>query len=305
MADASGNNNVVPVIDMLHFPVQLPELIRACEENGCFRLVNFDSILPVPLMSQMKAVVTELFELPLEIKERNVDVIVGSGYNKPGKFNSIHEGLGLYDIASSHAVDAFCNQLDATPQQRETIESYAKAVHEVITDIGQKIGQGLGLKSVPFEAWPCQFRINKYPFTHETIGSDGLKTHTDNGFLTVVQDDEILSGLEVMENSGKFVAIDPCPGTLLVTLGDIATAWSNGRFYNVKHRVVCKEAGIRISIATFLLGPRDTMVETPPELVDSEHPCLYAPFKFEDFRKARFYKHLNAGDALDFFRVES
>lgn len=76
---------------------------------------------------------------------------------------------------------------------------------------------------MPFEAWPCQFRINKYPFTHEIIGSDGLKSHTDNWFLTIVQDDEILSVLEVMEKSGKFVAIYPCPGTLLVTLADIAT----------------------------------------------------------------------------------
>ncbi|CAA2997283.1 2-oxoglutarate-dependent dioxygenase DAO-like [Olea europaea subsp. europaea] len=103
-------------------------------------------------------------------------------------------------------------------------------------------------------------------------GSDGLKSHRDNGFLTIVKDDGILSVLEVMEKSGKFVAIDPCPGTLLVTLGDIARVWSNGRFYNVKHRVVCKEAGMRMSIVTFLLGGRDTMVETPPELVDSEHP---------------------------------
>ncbi|KAL2483109.1 2-oxoglutarate (2OG) and Fe(II)-dependent oxygenase superfamily protein [Forsythia ovata] len=304
MADTPASNGF-PVIDMLHFPAQLPELIKACEENGCFRIVNFDSILPVSLLYEMKAVVTELFELPLEIKQRNVDVIVGSGYKKPGEINSIHEGLGLYDIASSRSVDEFCNQLDATPQQRETIERYAKAVHDLITDIGHKIGEGLGLESVPFEAWPCQFRINKYPFTHDAIGSAGLKTHTDNGFLTIVQDDEILSGLEVMEKSGKFVAVDPCPGALLVTLGDIAVAWSNGRFYNVKHQVVCKEAGIRMSIATFLLGPRETMVEAPPELVDSEHPRLFVPFKFEDFRKTRFFKHSHAGEALDLFRVES
>ncbi|KAK4477523.1 hypothetical protein RD792_016752 [Penstemon davidsonii] len=170
--------------------------------------------------------------------------------------------------------------------------------------MGRKIGHGLGLKEVPFENWPCQFRINKYPFTPENIGSDGLRTHTDNGFLTVVQDDEQFGGLEVMQKSGNFVPVEPSPGTLLVNFGDIATVWSNGRFYNVKHKVVCKQEGIRISIATFLLGPKETIVEAPPELVTSENPRLYVPFMFEDFRKTRFFKHLNAGEALDHFLLK-
>ncbi|KAL3813533.1 hypothetical protein ACJIZ3_014801 [Penstemon smallii] len=296
MADA------IPVFDLRDFTAS--EFIKACEEWGCFRIVNFESILPVSLMQEMKKVVASLLELPLEIKQRNVDAIAGSGYRSPGLINPIHEGLGLYDIASDQAVDAFCTQLEATPHQRETITRYAQAVHELIKDMGRKIGQGLGLNEVPFENWPCQFRINKYPFTPENIGSDGLRTHTDNGFLTVVQDDEQFAGLEVMQKSGNFVPVDPSPGTLLVNFGDIATVWSNGRFYNVKHKVVCKEEGIRISIATFLLGPKEAMVEAPPELVTLENPRLYVPFKFEDFRNTRVFKHLNAGEALDHFLLK-
>ncbi|KAG8367004.1 hypothetical protein BUALT_Bualt16G0027300 [Buddleja alternifolia] len=295
----------IPVIDLQDFPGNLTKLIKASEEWGCFRIVNFDSILPVSLMYEMKSVVASLLELPLEIKQRNVDVLAGSGYRIPGRINPIHEGLGLYDIASSQAVDAFCTQLDATPQQRDTITRYAQGVNELIKDMGRKLGEGLGLTDVPFGSWPSQFRINKYPFTPESIGSDGLRTHTDNGFLTIVQDDEQFGGLEVMRKSGEFVAVEPCPGTLLINFGDIATAWSNGRFYNVKHRVVCKQAGIRISIATFLLGPKEEVVEAPPELVTPENPRLYIPFKFEEFRNTRFYKHMNAGEALDLFRVES
>ncbi|KAM0047654.1 putative oxoglutarate/iron-dependent dioxygenase, isopenicillin N synthase [Helianthus debilis subsp. tardiflorus] len=54
-------------------------------------------------------------------------------------------------------------------------------------------------------------------------------TLTDSGFLTILQYDEGVGGLEVMD-------------TLLVNLGDMATVWSNGRLCNVKHRVQCKEA---------------------------------------------------------------
>ncbi|KAL0461529.1 UNVERIFIED_CONTAM: 2-oxoglutarate-dependent dioxygenase DAO [Sesamum latifolium] len=304
MADAGGRDPI-PVIDMQDFPGESTKLIKACEEWGCFRIVNFQGILPESLMLEMKGVMGSLLELPTEIKMRNRDVIAGSGYMAPSKINPLYEALGLYDMASTQSVDDFCSNLEATPHQRDTITRYSKAVHELIMDMGCKIGEGLGLRDVPFKNWPCQFRINKYPFTPETIGSDGLRTHTDNGFLTIVQDDELFGGLEVMQKSGEFVAVEPCPGALLVNFGDIATVWSNGRFYNVKHRVVCKQEGIRISIATFLLGPKEAMVETPPELVTPEHPRLFVPFRFEDFRKTRFYKHMNAGEALDLFRVES
>ncbi|KAG8378671.1 hypothetical protein BUALT_Bualt07G0009500 [Buddleja alternifolia] len=301
----------IPVIDLQDFPGNMKKLMKASEDWGCFRIVNFESILPKSLMDEMKAVVISLLELPYEIKQRNVDVIDGSGYRFPDRINPIHEGFGLYDAASSEAVDTFCHLLGATPQQRidtirEIIKRYGRAMHELGMAIGRKLGEGLGVTDVSsFEKWPTQFRMHKYPFTPESIGSDGLLPHTDNSFLAIVQDDEQLGGLEVTKRSGKLVQVEPCPGTLLVNLGDIATVWSNGRLYNVKHRVVCKEVGIRVSIASFLLGPKEEVVEAPSTLVTSENPRMYVPFTFEDYWKSKFYKCLDCGEALDPFRIEA
>lgn len=90
-------------------------------------------------------------------------------------------------------------------------------------------------------------------------------------------------------------------GKLLV---DVMKAWSNGGLRNVQHRVQCKEATIRISIASFLLAS-DEEVEAPPELVDSEHPRLFVPFKYEDYRKLRLTTKLEAGEALELKRILS
>ncbi|KAK0604030.1 hypothetical protein LWI29_011337 [Acer saccharum] len=242
-------------------------------------------------MSEMKKVVRCLLDLPLEIKQRNTDVIAGSGFMAPSQVNPLYEALGLYDMASSQAVHNFSSQLDASPHQREIIEIYARAIHELSMDIAQKLAQSMGLMDNEFEGWPCQFRINKYNFTPETVGSSGVQLHTDSGFLTILQEDENVGGLEVMDKSGAFVSVDPLPGTLLVNLGDFATLWSNGRLYNVKHRVQCKEAAIRVSIATFLLGPKEAAVEAPDEFVNSEHPRLYIPITYEDYRKLRLSKN--------------
>ncbi|KAG5534424.1 hypothetical protein RHGRI_022523 [Rhododendron griersonianum] len=275
------------------------------EDRLTEEITNHHRILPAPLAAEMKAVTRSLLDLPAEIKRRNTDVIAGSGYMAPSKINPYYEGLGLYDISSSDAVEAFCTQLDASHDQRKTITKYAEAIHELAMDIMDKLAEAMGLSTLSFEDWPCQFRINKYNFTPETVGSTGVQIHTDSGFLTVLQDDEDVGGLEVMNKSGEFVAVEPMPGTLVVNFGDIATIWSNGRFRNVKHRVQCKEATIRLSIASFLLGPKEAPVEAPPELVDSEHPRLYVPFTYKDYRTLRISNNFSAGEALDHVRVNS
>ncbi|KAF5798488.1 putative flavanone 3-dioxygenase [Helianthus annuus] len=290
----------IPIIDFLDLPNQMSNLIAASEEWGCFRLINCHNILPVTLMSDMKVLVRSLLDLPVEIKHRNLGVIVDSGYMAPSSKNPLYESLGLYNTVCCADVDKFCSQLDASPHQRETIMKYVEAVHELSMRIGKTLAESLGVKSanMGIEKWPCQFRINKYHFTPESVGSPGVQIHTDSGFLTILQDDEGVGGLEVMNKSGEFIPVEPWPDTLLVNLGDTAKVWSNGRFCNVKHRVQCKEAKIRVSIASFLLFPSETVLEPPLELVDDDHPRRYVPFMYQDYRKLRLSTKLEAGEAL-------
>ncbi|PON53389.1 Oxoglutarate/iron-dependent dioxygenase [Parasponia andersonii] len=303
------SSGAIPVIDLKEFgdsrnSVEAYKKLReSCEEWGCFRLVNHP--ISMDLMSETKAVFRSLLDLPVEMKERNIDVINGSGYVAPSRTNPLYEALGLYHFGSTEAIRTFCDQLDASPHQRETIEKYAKAIYELVFDIGRKIARSMGFDDDIFkESWHNRFRINKYNFTPQSVGSSGVQIHTDSGFLTILQDDENVGGLEVMNKDGEFVAVDPWPGTFLVNLGDLAKAWSNGRFCNVKHRVQCKEAAIRVSIASFMIGPKDEAVEAAQELVDEDHPRLYVPYIYEDYLKIRLSKNLREGETLELLRVD-
>ncbi|XP_057444882.1 2-oxoglutarate-dependent dioxygenase DAO-like [Lotus japonicus] len=170
--------------------------------------------------------------------------------------------------------------------------------------IGQKMAESLGIEGIDFGDWPCQFRMNKYNFTPGAIGSLGSPLHTDSGFLTILQDDENVGGLEVMDNSDSFVPIPPFAGTLLANLGcSCKYAWSNGRFSYVKHHVQCKEASTRFSSATFMLGPRSGNVEAPEEVIDHDHPRLYQLFNYEDYRKLRLSEKMYTGEALELLRL--
>jgi len=89
--------------------------------------------------------------------------------------------------------------------------------------VGEKIAESLGVVVDDFKDWPCQFRINKYNFTPEAVGSTGVQVHTDSGFLSILQDDENVGGFEVLNSSSaSFLPVPPFPGALLVNVGDIA-----------------------------------------------------------------------------------
>lgn len=111
-------NGVIPTIDLGEVSDKiLNEKIREASERwGCFRVINHG--VSLSLMSEMKNTVMDLFERPYEVKKRNTDVLLGSGYRAPNEINPYYEALGLYDMASPQAVNTFCDQLDASADQR-------------------------------------------------------------------------------------------------------------------------------------------------------------------------------------------
>ncbi|XP_054783024.1 2-oxoglutarate-dependent dioxygenase DAO-like [Prosopis cineraria] len=205
----------------------------------------------------------------------------------------------------------FCCQLDACSHDREIMKAYMEALHELAVNIGVKLMECfVGSTSSSSETrddlkdWRCQFKINKFNCSPQTLGLVGLKEHTDPGFITVLQDDEHVGGLEVFNPSfGSYVDVPPQYGTFPVNLGDIAHVWSNGRFLTVNHRVLCKEGRPRICPLTAIFGPKNKDVVFAKEFVDCDHPCQFEPFYFEDYLGTRWSTNLRGREALDALRI--
>ncbi|XP_061359761.1 2-oxoglutarate-dependent dioxygenase DAO-like [Gastrolobium bilobum] len=295
----------VPVVDFRQLceEEECKKVREACEKCGCFRIINHP--ISITLMADMKSVAKYLHDLPNETKKRNKAVISGSGYVPSSAASPLYEGLGIYDMCSSpQAVHNFCSELDLPPHHRHIIEAYGQAIHDLASIISQKMAESVGVVGSDFKDWPSIFRMVKYNFTPETVGELGVELHSDTGFITLLQDDEHVSGLEMMDDSGSFVAIPPKSGSFLCIIGDVAHAWSNGRFRNMEHRVICKETTTRHSFGTFMLASRYGYVEAPKELVDTNHERLYRPFKYEEFRELRITTGKRAGEVLEQFRIK-
>lgn len=110
---------VLPVIDLANFPAELEKLAAASTELGCFRVINHG--MPVSLMVETKEAVRSLFEIPDEVKLRNViHSLDDGGYVRPNFISntSFYETFGIYNAASPTDVLSFCSLLNASAHQR-------------------------------------------------------------------------------------------------------------------------------------------------------------------------------------------
>ncbi|HEY3593716.1 MAG TPA: 2OG-Fe(II) oxygenase family protein, partial [Polyangiaceae bacterium] len=128
-------------------------------------------------------------------------------------------------------------------------------------------------------------RVNHYQraagATAPLPGQMRMGEHTDYGIVTVLYSDPVY-GLQILGPNGGFVDVMPSPGALLVNLGDLTARWTNDRWRSTLHRVVppptsSTGAFTRRSVALFLDGNYDALVECLPTCSGPDRPAKYEP----------------------------
>lgn len=148
-------------------------------------------------------------------------------------------------------------------------------------------------------------RINNY--TSESIIKsleeeeevEGLGMHTDMSCITIVYQDEI-GGLQVRSKEGKWMDINPRNGNLVVNIGDLMQAWSNGKFRSSEHRVVLRQCSSRFSIAFFWCFEDKKTIFAPSPIVGDENLRLYRPFLCADYLKFRENREIGKFEKVGF-----
>ncbi|KAL8252675.1 hypothetical protein R6Q59_036368 [Mikania micrantha] len=143
-----------------------------------------------------------------------------------------------------------------------------------------------------FSSCEGYLRINNYSLPEKRVMGkevEGLGMHTDMSCLTIVYQDDI-GGLQVRSEDEKWLNIDPLEESLVVNIGDLLHAWSNGRLRSSEHRVVLKECRNqnqnRVSLAFFWCFEDNKVISAPNEVVGDGFRC-YKPFLCGDYLKFR------------------
>ncbi|PRQ29980.1 putative oxoglutarate/iron-dependent dioxygenase, isopenicillin N synthase [Rosa chinensis] len=120
----------------------------------------------------------------------------------------------------------------------------------------------------------------------------GQSPHTDNRFITVLDQINQVQGLEILTKQGNWVQVTIPKGAVVVSVGDAFKVWSNGRLHASRHRVIMSSSSTvdnkledRYSCALFGLPEEESIIQPQNELADMEHPLLYRPFILAGFFK--------------------
>lgn len=277
----------IPIIDMgTDNEAQLIQgITSACQGFGFFQIINHG--IPLELCKNVLDVITKLFHLPHEEKTH----LVSTKHLEDGKIFKYHvkdqetqQKISMWAESFFHTWHphdhGFTQNLpNNPPQYRSVIAAYAKEVGSLIVKLLGLISQGFGLerdylKKKLGENPSYTAQANYYPPCPNPELTLGLPAHTDYNVLTILLQEEGVTGLHVLKD-GNWVAVDPLPGALIVNVADQLQVLSNDRYKSVYHRAVTNEKKKRVSLAMFVGPNYDNVIGPINELIDEDHPPLY------------------------------
>lgn len=159
----------------------------------------------------------------------------------------------------------------------------ARLLHELLASIGARPD----FYDAAFAGHPhLHLKLVRYPGTAPDGAGQGVGTHKDYGFITLLLQDAV-GGLQVRRSDGTFLDVPPLPGAFVVNLGELLEVATDGYLKATSHRVVSPPGASERYSVPFFYNPRlDAHIEPldfphshhAPGATDDPSNPLYAEF---------------------------
>ncbi|KAJ4955698.1 hypothetical protein NE237_012481 [Protea cynaroides] len=229
----------------------------ACRSYGFFQVINHG--VPLELTEKMQEIAQDFFNLPLDEKLKYYSDDPSKTMRLSTSFNVKKETVHNWrDYLRLHCypLEDYVQEWPTQPSSfKEVVSTYCRQVRQLGFRLLQEISESLGLEreylKVVLGEQGQHMAINYYPPCPEPELTYGLPGHTDPNTLTILLQDQQVTGLQVFID-GKWLAVHPHPNAFVINIGDQLQALSNGRYKSVWHRAVVNSDKERISVASFL-----------------------------------------------------
>ncbi|XP_010500901.1 PREDICTED: probable 2-oxoglutarate-dependent dioxygenase AOP1.2 [Camelina sativa] len=230
---------------------------KALEEYGCFEAL-FDKV-PVELRKAVFDASDEVFQLPLETKQRVVSKRKYRGYVGQIPTLPFFEVMGIDFAEDADKVNAFTHKLwpQGNTSFSEAVMSFAEKVS--VLDFMTR-------RMIMESFWLDENYIDEHLKSMKCLNNvkDGIKVKT-------IDDKHWIKANPSQDSS--FIVLD---GAMLHVL-------LNGRVRTGVHQVMRMGTNTRFSAGLFSFPKTEDLIYAPQEMVDAEHPHLYKPIDFEGY----------------------
>ncbi|XP_045795233.1 gibberellin 2-beta-dioxygenase 8-like [Trifolium pratense] len=256
------------------------EIAKASQEWGFFQVINHG--IPKDIFNKLKSEQEKVFKLPFDKKTKEDKFLqFSSGSYRWGTPSATCVGQLSWSEAFHILLKDVLGSSTQSNTLRSSIEEFATISSNLAQTLADILAEKMGHDSTFFKdnCLPntCYLRLNRYPPCPIASPIHGLMPHTDSDFITILYQDQV-GGLQLVKDK-KWIAVKPNPNALIINIGDLFQAWSNGVYKSIEHRVVTNPKIERFSMAYFLCPSNDTVIES------CKKPSLYKKFSFQEYRQ--------------------
>ncbi|KAJ1693596.1 hypothetical protein LUZ63_010294 [Rhynchospora breviuscula] len=224
----------IPIIDLSspNKSLIISQIANACEKYGLFQVVNHG--ITEEMLRKVMGIGKEFFRLPPEEKAKLYSDDPAKKMRLSTSFNVRKETVHNWrDYLRLHCypLEEFVPDWPSKPELfKEIMSTYCTQVRQLGFRLFGYISEGLGLETDYIEnvlgEQEQHLAVNYYPQCPEPELTYGLPAHTDPNALTILLQDQQVSGLQVLKE-GKWIAVDPVPWALTINMGDQLQATVN------------------------------------------------------------------------------
>jgi isopenicillin N synthase-like dioxygenase len=198
-------------------------------------------------------ITTNYLEIPVT-QEEGADATTDLEYKKQQRQqeeNIKNKKVKRVPLPPLHGKNQFPD--DTVPELRPAVLDYMNSCEKIGHTLMGLIAIGLQLPSSNYfykeltGPKPLElFRIFHYPSRNKTEGNpafanatQGVQQHTDYGLVTILASSDI-TGLQVLslDDKDKWIDVQHIDGTMVINIGDMLEALTNGYFRSTPHRVL-------------------------------------------------------------------
>ena len=299
----SDDSGVLPLIsvrglrtgDAAEFRQTADAIGRAARKFGFFRLSGHG--ISLDLIEATYAAASDFFALPDDEKRK---LFIGLSSNHrgyvpftekgdyPDEVNRNYEAFDLGVDLPKTDPDYLAgngvlgpNVWPELPGFQQTVAAYYSRVSAlgrlVCSALEVHLGLPAGAMTDNMTKPISQLRLLHYVRQTGTINhqSVNMGAHTDYECLTLLHTRN--KGLQVMTQEDEWIDVPVDPRVLVVNIGDMLEAWSNGALRSTPHRVL-NHSPERYSLPYFVAADYNTVIKPFEQLIGHNRPARYAPF---------------------------